>query len=267
MLHRMFFPDDVDLTVSYVAPMNFAVEDGRHESYIARVSGTKEARRKVMDFQKEVLRRRDLLMPLFEKWIIDKKLTFKASVEEIYDFTVLEYSFSFWQWGKNPDQIPAGTAADETVFNHWMEISSPGYFSVEEMGRMGSFFVQAARELGYYGYATRPFRKFLAIKSAKNYVSRLFLPEGYHPDFDPSPAVRTQRFLNTTELPMIFIYGKDDPWTASGVVIPKKSPVLKIVQEGGSHRTRIETLDEENKRRVLDRMKAVIPVPEPVLVP
>jgi len=243
--------------------MNFAVEDGRHEPYIARVSGTKEARRKVKEFQKEVLRRRDRLMPLFEKWITDKKLTFKASVEEIYDFTVLEYSFSFWQWGKNPDQIPAGTATDEAVFNHWMEISSPGYFSVEEMGRMGSFFVQAARELGYYGYETRPFRKLLAIKSAKNYVARLFLPEDYHPAFDPSPAVRTQRFLNTTDLPMIFIYGKDDPWTASGVVIPKKSPVLKIVQEGGSHRTRIETLDEVNKQLVMEKMKAVLTVPEP----
>jgi hypothetical protein len=51
------------------------------------------------------------------------------------------------------------------------------------------------------------------------------------------------------------------------VVVPKKSSVLKVVQEGGSHRTRIATLSEENKERVLERMKEVIEVPEPVQVP
>ena len=267
LLHRLFYPGDVDLTVSYVAPMNFAVEDGRHEPYIARVSGTKEARRKVTGFQREVLRRRSQLMPLFDKWISDKKLTFRVSSEEIYDYSVLEYSFSFWQWGKDPGTIPSPDASDEGIFNHWMEVASPGYFAVEGMERIGSFFVQAARELGYYGYATRPFRKYLKIKSARNYLPRLFLPDNYRPSFDPSSAVRTQRFLNTTKLSLIFIYGKDDPWTASGVVILKKSPLLKIVQEGGNHRTRISNLSEENKQRVLERMKEIIEVPEPVGVP
>ncbi len=132
---------------------------------------------------------------------------------------------------------------------------------------MGSFFVQAARELGYYGYDTRPFRKFLKIKTTGNYLYRLFLPDGYHPEFDSGPAFRTQRFLNTTELPMIFIYGRDDPWTASGAVIPKKSSLLKVVQEGGSHRTRISTLDEKNKRLVMEKMEEVVGLPVPALVP
>ena len=118
-----------------------------------------------------------------------------------------------------------------------MKVSSPDYFSRESIDKIGSFFVQAARELGYYGYDTRPFRKLLTIKSAKGYLARLFLPENYRSSFDPSAAVRTQKFLNTTHVPMIFIYGRNDPWNASGAVIPKKSSILKIVQEGGSHRT------------------------------
>lgn len=267
LLHRMFFPEDVDLTVSYVAPMNFAVEDGRHERHIARVSGTKEARRKVMAFQKEVLQRRDSLMPLFEKWVSEKKSTFRLPVEEIYDYSVLEYSFSFWQWGRDPGTIPPVSATDREIFSHWMEVSDPGYFSLEEQERMGSFFVQAARELGYYGYNTRPFRKFLKIRNAGNYLSRLFLPDGYRPEFDSGPAFRAQRFLNTTNLPMLFIYGEDDPWTASGVVVPKKSLVLKVVQEGGSHRTRIATLSEENRRLVMEKMEEVTGVEVPASMP
>jgi hypothetical protein len=258
LLHRMFYPDDVDLTVSYVAPLNFAVEDGRHEPYIAKVPGTKTDRSRVKKFQKEVLRRRDRMMPLFEEFIREKKLTFKSDYPEIYDFTLLEFSFSFWQWGHKPEEIPDLSATDEEIFRYWMKISSPDYFSCEGFGRTGPFFVQAARELGYYGYHTRPFRKLLSIRTAKGYLARLFLPSEFHPAFDPTSAFSAQRFLNTTNLPMIFIYGKNDPWSASGVVIPGKSAVIKVIQDGGSHRTRISNLDEQNKKKVLEKISETV---------
>ncbi|MEA1896182.1 MAG: hypothetical protein U9N53_00805 [Bacteroidota bacterium] len=33
--YRAYFPKDVDVSVAYVAPLNFTVEDRRHEPYIA----------------------------------------------------------------------------------------------------------------------------------------------------------------------------------------------------------------------------------------
>jgi hypothetical protein len=104
----------------------------------------------------------------------------------------------------------------------------------------------------------------LYIKSSKGYLAKLFLPEYYHPDFDRTSAWKTQKFLNTTDLPMIFIYGKNDPWTASGVVIPMKGSILKIVQEHGSHRARISNLDDENKQKVLNKLYQTIQIREPV---
>ena len=266
LLHRVFFPDDVDLTISYVAPVNYGVEDGRHEPYIAKIPGIKADRLKIRDFQREVLRRRTQLMPLFEKFTKEKKMVFPARNDEIYDFSVLEFSFSFWQWGNNPAEIPLLSSDDETIFKYWMKVSSPDYFSRDGIDRIGSFFVQAARELGYYGYNTKPFQTLLTIRTAKGYMARLFLPENTRPAFDPSSAVKTQKFFNTTSVPMIFIYGKNDPWSASGAVLPRKSTILKIVQEGGSHRTRISTLDEGNKRLVMEKIKETIglSVPEKV---
>jgi hypothetical protein len=261
LLHRVFYPEDVDLTISYVAPMNFAVEDGRHEPWIAKVSGTKPDRAKVREFQKEVLRRREKLMPLFENFISKNKYTFRVGLPEIYDFSVLEFSFSFWQWGNKPADIPALTSSDEAIFNYWMKVSSPDYFAIEKFSNTGSFDVQAAKELGYYGYDTKPFRKLLTITTAKGYLPRLFLPGDIRPGFDKSAAVKSQEFLNTTRLPMIFIYGKNDPWCASGVVVPKNSTILKIVQEGGSHSTRISTLDEQNKKLVMDKIKQTVNIP------
>lgn len=265
LLHRVFYPGDVDLTVSYVAPMNFGVEDGRHESYIAREPGDRVSRKKIREFQTEVLRRRDRLMPLFGKLVTEKKYTFRADLAEIYDYTLLEYSFSFWQWGKDPATIPPLTATDEEIFSHWMSVASPDYFSLEELERMGSFFVQAARQLGYYGYETRPFRKYLEIPSTRGYLARLFLPEGYRPAFDRSSADKSARFLRSSSLPMVFIYGGDDPWTASGVVVPRNSNILKVVQKGGSHSVRIATLEESNRNAVLAKIGETIPVAVPAM--
>jgi hypothetical protein len=254
LLHRVFFPDDVDITVSYVAPFNFAVEDGRHEPYIRKVVGTHLQRKQVREFQKEVLWRRATLMPMFEDLILEKKYTFKASPDVIFDYCVLEYSFAFWQWGANPSQIPTGEATDKEVFDHFTKISSPDYFSKEGLQRIGAFFVQAARELGYYGYDTRPFKNQLVIKTANNYLEELFLPPGYQIGFDDSSVKMTRYFLKTTDARMIFIYGKNDPWTASGIIPPKKDNFLRIVQPGASHGIRIAGLDPANRELVTGRL-------------
>jgi hypothetical protein len=266
LLHRVFYPSDVDVSVSYVAPFNFGVEDGRHEPYIKNVVGTKSQRKKVEQFQKEVLKRRTTLMPLFKKLIEEKQYTFNAGLDEIFDYCVLEYSFAFWQWGANPDQIPSSTASDEVVFAHFSKISSPDYFSREELQRIGSFFVQAARQLGYYGYETRPFRRGLTIRNAENYLERLFLPTGFTTPFDQFSVLKTKAFLKSTDARMIFIYGANDPWTASGVIPPAKENFLSIVQPGASHGVRISSLDESNKARVIGQLKEWIGINELVLI-
>ena len=42
MFYRATYPNDVDVSVSYVAPLNRAIEDGRHEKFLAKQVGTKE---------------------------------------------------------------------------------------------------------------------------------------------------------------------------------------------------------------------------------
>ena len=146
LLYRAFFPDDVDVSIPYVAPLCYDLEDGRHEPFLHRVS-TKEDRKKVEDFQLEALKRKASLLPRFEKLCTERKHTFRIPLEEIFDYCVLEYSFAFWQWGTPVGQIPESSASDEIIFGHLLNISDPSYFSVESSNL--SFFVQAARELGY----------------------------------------------------------------------------------------------------------------------
>ena len=66
LIYRAFFPADVEITVPYVAPLCKSAEDGRHEPFIANFAGTPEQRAKILDFQKEILKRRASLQPKFD---------------------------------------------------------------------------------------------------------------------------------------------------------------------------------------------------------
>lgn len=62
LLYRTFYPDDVDISVPYVAPLCYGAEDGRHEPFLRKVS-TPEDRKRIEDFQLEVLKRKAALLP------------------------------------------------------------------------------------------------------------------------------------------------------------------------------------------------------------
>ena len=57
MFYRATYPDDVDVSVSYVAPLNRAVEDGRHEKFLAKKVGTKEERKVIEQAMKEFMKK------------------------------------------------------------------------------------------------------------------------------------------------------------------------------------------------------------------
>lgn len=252
IIYRTFFPDDVDISVPYVAPVCKAVEDGRHEPFLRKVSSGKN-RKKILDYQTEVLKRRNDLMPLFKRYCEEKKLTFRISPDEVYDYCVLEYPFAFWQWGTPVAQIPPNDADDRTLFDHLLRISEPSYFAENQPNV--SFFVQAARELGYYGYDTKPLKKYLVLKSSRNYVRDVMLPEGLSIEFRPELYHKITAYLKKNDPRMVFVYGENDPWTSAGITRLKgKKNVYIAIEPGGSHLARIRTLPEKVKKEVIDRI-------------
>ena len=251
LLYRTFYPDDVVISVPYVAPLCYGVEDGRHEPFLHKVS-TPENRKIIEDFQLEALKRKATLLPRFEKYCTEKNYSFRAPIEEIYDYSVLEYSFALWQWGTPISSIPATTASDDEIFSHLLAISEPGYFTADSPN--ASFFVQAARELGYYGYDVQPFKQYLSIQSSEDYLHRLMLPEELKDmPFDKTLSKKITKFLKKQDPKMIFIYGQNDPWTAAGVTwLKNKKNIHVFIQPNGSHLARINTLPEAEKAKVME---------------
>lgn len=253
MLYRAYFPDDVDISVPYVGPLNKGVEDGRHEKFLRKV-GNKQMRRKVTAFQTEILKRKAEITPLLEAYCKDKELTFNVPMEEVLDYCVLEYSFAFWQWGTSTGQIPLRSSDSQTLFDHLMKISGPDYFTKSDY--FGSFFVQAARELGYYGYDVKPFRPYLSITSSDGYLKRLILPANAGPiAFNDALYRKVYNYLKENDPQMIFIYGEFDPWSATAAprFKGKKNEQIYVLPKG-SHTARISNMPDDLKEKILTQI-------------
>lgn len=254
MFYRTFYPDDVDGSVSYVAPLNKSLEDGRHEPFIDQ-AGTAEERARIKDFQIETLKRRATIEPMFADYCARKGYTFRVSISEIYDLAVLEYSFAFWQWGDDAAQIPSLTASDSVYYKHLIDKCEPGYFA--QQTPYTSFNVQAMRELGYYGYDTKPFEEHLSIPQAEGYMRRVMIPDSLsYIEFDANLYERVNTFLKDNDLPMMFIYGEYDPWSATGVTwLDDKRHIHVFVEPGGSHKARIGTMPEDTQKKIMKILK------------
>lgn len=257
MFYRATYPDDVDVSVSYVAPLNRAVEDGRHEKFLAKKVGTKEERKIIEQAMKELMKRKPELMTQFHAFCETNEYHFQLPEEDIYDYCVLEFPFALWQLGTPVSTIPQLDEDDDVWFNCLMEVADPDYFAYPN--RYMPFEVQAKRELGYYGYALKPIKKWTSLKSTKGYLEKIWLPDSLQKyDFDPTLYKRTVKFLKKEDPTHIFIYGEVDPWSSSGVCTwlncKKKKNMRVYVQPRGSHKARIENMPDDMKEEIIQRL-------------
>ena len=173
------------------------------------------------------------------------------STVEILDYCVLEYSFAFWQWGTDVNRIPSPKSDDKTLFAHLIDISGPFYWS--ESQPFAPFAVQAVKELGYYGYDLKPFKRWLTIKSIDGYMDRLMVPKeviGKY-SFDITLYNKVYNFLRDNDPKIIFIYGQHDPWSASRVPTFKDKRNEQIfIQPKGSHASRIGNMPENIRKKI-----------------
>ena len=255
MFYRAYYPDDVDVSVPYVAPLCLALEDGRHESFLEQAS-TKANRDAIRNFQFQLLERKEALLPMFSKYCADREYTFYVPIETIYDLCVLEYQFSFWQWGESVAEIPVATASDKEKFEYFIRKCEPNYFS--RKNDLESFSVQAVKDFGYYGYNVDPFKDYINVEDVEGYYKRVMLPSQWaNTVFDDYNYRFVTDFLTENDPKMIFIYGEWDPWTASGVTWLRdrnKKNIHIYIEPNGSHKARIGTMPAATQTEILNKL-------------
>ncbi len=263
MFHRYYYPEDVNVSVPYVAPLNFGPEDERMVPFFESV-GTAECRDRVFRFQKLALEKFDQLFPIFLKYAGERGWTFNrvGGPETAYEMTVLEYEFAFWQWGSVPcDSIPLD-GDDEKLFRHLADVGDPRYFADQGLEYFEPFFYQAMTEIGYYGYNFDRFAGLL--KHARNSEQPEFqfsAPQGPDYVYDYGFGRKVAEYIREDAENFIFLYGEFDPWSATAADPGDNDKCLKVVKEGGSHRIRIMNLSDDRREEVLDRLEEWLDYP------
>ncbi len=253
MIYATYYPNDVDFYVPYVGPVCYSLEDKRHEDFLANI-GPESDRKKIYDFQTEVLKRRNTMVPMLKEYAQKNNLTFgDTSIDEVLDMVVLEYSFGLWQMAcERVKDVPATTVSDEELFKHLVTLCDPSYFA--NNSSTSPFYIQAALELGYYTYDLKPFKGLLSIKDDKGYLKRIMM-KGQHDDikFNPELYKDINKFLKKSDLKMMFIYGEYDPWTAVAPEIKffknKKNMKFYLCPKY-DHKTRINSFPEATRDEI-----------------
>jgi len=249
--HRFFYPNDVDVSVPYVAPMNLNREDKRIHQHLATV-GSKDARKKVKDFQIACFENKDKLLVLLEELATKKKWEFSMGIEGALDLNILEYSFAFWQWGNtSQSEIPNSDAED--LFKHLAKTSPFSFFEAKDIITQQPFFYQALTEIGMYSYQVAPFKKY--INYDKDLTFDFTLPEGIDGTFNPESMIAVDQWLKTKADKMLFIYGEYDTWSATQVELKDNDKCQKFINPAGAHGTRIKSFPNEMQKEIVKTLE------------
>jgi predicted enzyme related to lactoylglutathione lyase len=251
---KYFYPEDMDICVPYVAPLNFSDEDKRVYKFLANV-GSKECRDRILNYQKIMLQNKSKYLKKFKKLVNEKGLTYSMGYEKAYELIVFEYPFAFWQWGTTDcNSIPEKELSASKMLNHLDDVAGFDWISIEGIARLQPFFYQAMHEIGMYGYDLTNFQGLTSY--TENPIFDFSYPEGEDVVFEPELMQRVDFALRHKANNMIFIYGENDPWSSTAVEPAYHTNSFKIVKKGGSHRTRIGNLPEDQRKQVLDSLNS-----------
>jgi len=250
--YKVFYPDDVDATIPYVAPINYSRLDTRIDKHFKKV-GTKEQRKHIRDIQIYLLQNKNTVLP---EWIkLANKAGFKFTViddESAYDYSVLEFPFSFWQYTADEKKLPDLKNTTPEKMALFLVRIVPPFWYTEAADSYAAANYQFYTQLGYYEYNEYPFRKYL---KNKDYPNSAFVPKNVPIVWDPSYQEKLKKFISGNPQHMIYIYGEADPWGATAAKIKQGSGSLKMVQSGGTHGAHISTLSPEQHKLVIDTLE------------
>jgi len=248
IFYRYFFPEDVDVSVPYVAPLNIELEETRIYDFLDTI-GTYECRKKIYDVQYKILKNRDGSLRAMKWFAKGANLDFEyLTFEEAFEYSVLEYPFSFWQWGGKCEDIPDENATLDEVLDHFTDISDIGFFSDRDMSVYASHYYQAGSQMGYYSYETKEFKDLLKALPTDSNPTAVFMPDKMPINFNNSLPLKVNEWIKDHGDEFIYINGANDTWSATSVKPNKARKAVWFNLEGKDHgQARIKNMTESEK--------------------
>lgn|SRR5690606_32790560 len=117
-------------------------------------------------------------------------------------------------------------------------------------------------EIGYYGYDFDKFGDLMKhAHNAEKPEFQFSAPLGPEYVYDYEFGKKVSEFIKHDAENFIFLYGENDPWSASAADPGENKKCLKIVNKGGAHGTRIGILPDEQKDLIMTKLQEWMDVP------
>lgn len=254
IFYRYFYPDDVDVSVPYVAPVNLSDEDPRIYTFLDTI-GSEQCRADIYEYQRDLLTNAEEYKSFLKWFAKGKGLEFNyLSFDEAFEYAVLEYPFSFWQYGRDCSKIPSPDADTESKLNYFLDIVGLQFFSDSDMKSYASHYYQSGTQMGYYGYETEDFDGLLKYLPMDPHPSAVFMPDKMKKPFDASLTTKVFEWTKKAEN-MIYINGALDTWSATAAP-PSDNNSLYYFLEGKHHATaRIASMNREEKDMMIAKLE------------
>jgi hypothetical protein len=254
--HRYFYPDDVDVTLPYVAPNTHGLDDARYADFIEQV-GDADCRGKLQAFQQDVLRRREELRPFMEELVTTRETGFEVvgGLDRALEFAAVELSFYFWQYGGASfcGRVPAPGAPAEETFGFLDGVVGIAFtYGDVELDYFAAYYYQAATELGWTRFSTRHLDGLLRYPGADE--PRAYLSFPVTEPFKPGLMHRVEQWVRNHGKRMLFIYGENDPWSSGAFEVRERNDAYRYIVPAGNHGARISQLPEPERTQAVEHL-------------
>lgn len=256
--HRRFYPDDVDGTVAYVAPISHGTSDPRYIDFVRDV-GDPACRDDLVTAQRELLLRRPAMLTRMQEEATLEGYTYDILGPELaLEVVILELPFAFWQYSGLAQcaEIPDIVASDVELWDFLGEHNPPRGQSDEWLLAYEPYYWQAAVQLGAPAIDEEPVADLLLFPGADVPATFIVPGPGKQSMFDPAAMLDVADWVAADGERLLFIYGEHDPWSAGAFELGAAEDAHKLFVPAGNHGADIAGLAEPDRALAHARLEA-----------
>ncbi|WP_235295435.1 S28 family serine protease [Portibacter lacus] len=244
LFYEAAYPKDSRIAIPYVGPMADSPTDVRCDEHLKSI-GDSGCRQALMDFQERVLDQKEEILPKLDSMSKQRDMVFSMGIEKALEYSVLELSFSFWQYAHQCDKIPTNSTPNQS-FQYLESISGFAFYADATIDYFRPSFYQFMTENGYYGFVHEHLDDKLT--EIKQFNNQYFAPRNTDLTYRPEFMIKAKKKL-TKRKRVLQIQGELDPWSACGLKLEGKDQFY-FVKQGGGHSVRIASFEKEKQDEI-----------------